>query len=146
MYPWLGTICRRNSLYPWRRNVNAGVNIRIMVTEHNAALRDGIVALINGQRDMRVVSTASEVRHAILEFSRTRPEVMIVDVDLPDAINLIRRLRNEWPHVLVLVLINYEWDNNAELAMEASGAPCLPKDSISQRLVELIRQRDCLGS
>src|SRR5260370_10210295 len=102
-------------------------NIRIMVAEHNAILRDGIVALIEGQPDMQVVSTASDAIHAFLEFQRTQPQVTIVDVDILDGIELMKRLRRELRGTKIIALVNYEWDDIAHTPAQATGSACLPK-------------------
>ena len=117
-------------------------NIRIMVAEHNAILRDGIVALIEGQPDMQVVSTASDAIHAFLEFQRTQPQVTIVDVDILDGIELMKRLRRELRGTKIIALVNYEWDDIAQTAAQVSGSACLPKDNINRRLLALIREED----
>ena len=116
------------------------MSTRIIVTETNAALRDGIVALIEAQPDMRVVGTPSDAGGALGEVCQIQPEVMIVDVDVPDAIDLMRRLRRERPQTRIIALVNYEWDLVAQVAAQAAGSSCLPKDHISSRLLALIRE------
>lgn len=117
-----------------------GGGIRIVVAEQNDALRDGIVALVGTQSDMRVVSVAIDAPEAFSEIRRIHPEVVIVDVDVPDALDLMRQVRRERPKTKVIALVNYEWDRNAEAASRASDSQCLPKDHISRFLVTLIRQ------
>jgi len=114
----------------------------VMVTEQNAALRDGILAVIGVQPDMDIVGTASDAGQALVECRRTTPHVVIVDADIPNAIDFMRQVRADRPHTKVIALVNYEWDSIVHAAGQASGSPCLPKDHIGRCLVALIRQRD----
>lgn len=113
-----------------------------MVTEQNAALRDGILAVLGDQPDINIVGTASDAERALVECRRTAPDVLIVDADIPNAIDLMRQVRADRPQTKVIALVNYEWDNIVHAAGRASGSPCLPKDHIGHCLVGLIRQRD----
>jgi len=112
-----------------------------MVVEHNAALRDGLFALISEQPDMQVVSTAGHAREAMRAIQRSEPDVAIVDANIPGALDLMRRFCSEYPSMKLIPLVNYEWDSDVAAAVAASGEPCIPKDHISQRLLSRIRGR-----
>jgi DNA-binding NarL/FixJ family response regulator len=113
---------------------------RIMAVEHNAVLRDGLIALIGEEADMEVVSTPSDAQHALLEFLRVQPQVTIVDVNTPGSLELMRQIRHEQPQAKIIPIVNYEWDSIAQAAAETIGASCLPKDHIGRRLVSVIRE------
>ena len=114
--------------------------MRIMAVEHNAALRDGLVALIGEQPDMEVVSTPIDAQQALLDFLRVQPQVTIIDADTPGNLELMRQLRHQHPAARIIPLVNYEWDSIAKAAVETSGSPCLPKDHIGRRLLSVIRE------
>jgi DNA-binding NarL/FixJ family response regulator len=119
--------------------MNSVSKTRIILTAQNAALRDGLVALIQSQPDMEIVSTPVDADHALYDLRRMEPEVVIVDVDIPYALNLMRSCRRERPQAKVISLVNYEWDAIAQAAGFASGSPSLPKDHISAHLLTSIR-------
>ena len=80
--------------------------IRIMTVDDHPLLRQGIATLIKGQPDMEVVAEASDGEEAIAQFRRHRPDVTLMDVQMPnvngtEAISRIRsefrpRLRRSW--------------------------------------------------
>jgi DNA-binding NarL/FixJ family response regulator len=113
-----------------------------MAVEHNAALRDGLLALLGEQPDLEVVDTPSDAHDAFLAVERSKPDVTIIDVDLPGSLDLMLRLRAEHPDVKIIPLVNYEWDQIVPAAVAASGSPCIPKDHISRRLLAQIRGAD----
>jgi len=112
-----------------------------MAVEHHPALSDGLVALITSQPDMEVVGTASNAEEVRKRLVETRPDVTIVDADMPHGMGLqvIREIRRDQPNVAIIALVSYEWDSFALEAVDVGALAFLPKDRISERLLDLIR-------
>ena len=77
---------------------NAGA-IRILTVDDHAILRKGIAALINAEPDMELVAEAANGQEAISEFKRHRPDVTLMDLQMPDmsGIECIITIRSDFP-------------------------------------------------
>lgn len=115
---------------------------RVMAVEHNPALRDGLIALIEKEPDMEMVGVIPDTERAFADLIHLNPQVAIIDVDMPRALELMRGFRAACPLSTIIPLVDYEWDDIAKDAVEASGSPSLPKDRISRQLLGLIRKHD----
>jgi len=75
---------------------NASV-ITVLVVDDHPLLRDGVAFGLSGEPDMRIVANAHDGRSAIEAFREHRPDITLMDLQLPDmsGIEVMRRLRNE---------------------------------------------------
>jgi DNA-binding NarL/FixJ family response regulator len=79
--------------------------------------------LVNGQPLIQVVGEAANGREAIEQVRRLRPDVVLMDVSMPemDGIEATRRIKAEWPGVRVIGLSMHD-DEHISQAMRAAGA------------------------
>jgi DNA-binding NarL/FixJ family response regulator len=118
-----------------------GDRIRVLIVDDHPMVRDGIVALLDRQLDMEPVGEASDGAEAIAKFGELRPDVTLMDVQMPgtggiEAIEAIRRLS---PKAAILVLTTYPGDARAVRAMRAGAAGYLLKNCIRKELLDAIR-------
>jgi two-component system response regulator NreC len=115
--------------------------LRILLADDHAILRDGLVSLINSQPDMRVVAEAGDGSEAIEAAKHTNPDVVIMDISMPNmnGIEATRALKTEHPQVKVLVLSAY--DNQAYLRqmLEAGATGYVSKNLAARELIQAIR-------
>src|SRR5438034_748989 len=80
--------------------------IRILTVDDHALLRDGIAALVATQADMKVIAEASNGREAIELFRTLRPDVTLMDIQMPelDGIEALITIRSEFPDARIIVL------------------------------------------
>ena len=80
--------------------------IRILTVDDHPLLREGIAALVSTQSDMKPVAEASNGREAIQLFRTMRPDVTLMDVQMPeiDGIEALIAIRSEFPDARVIVL------------------------------------------
>jgi len=104
-------------------------------------VRDGINFAIQSQTDMTVVAEASNGREAVEMFLRHRPDVTLMDLQMPvmSGIDATIEIRRVAPSARVLVLTTYSGDIQATRAMEAGAAGYLLKGSLRKELVQAIR-------
>jgi DNA-binding NarL/FixJ family response regulator len=104
-------------------------------------VRDGINFAIQSQPDMTVVAEASNGREAVEMFLRHRPDVTLMDLQMPvmSGIEATVEIRRVAPSARVLVLTTYSGDIQATRAMEAGAAGYLLKGSLRKELVQAIR-------
>jgi DNA-binding NarL/FixJ family response regulator len=115
--------------------------IRILTVDDHPLLRQGIAAVIQGEQDMLIVGEASNGREAIQMFRSQRPDVTLMDLQMPDlnGIDAIVAIRQEAPQARIIVLTTYEGDALARRALKAGVVGYLLKDMIRTELLEAIR-------
>lgn len=98
-------------------------NTRIMIVDDHDVVREGLLALLKRREGFDVVGQASTVQEAIAEAARTLPDVIVMDVRLPDGsgIEACRSIRESRPETKVLMLTSYA-DEDAVFASILAGA------------------------
>jgi len=115
--------------------------IRILAVDDHALLRGGIAALVGTQPDMKLVAEASTGREAIQLFRTHRPDVTLMDVQMPevDGIDALMAIRSEFPDARVIVLTTYSGDVQAMRALKAGAQAYLLKSLLQKELLDTIR-------
>ena len=115
--------------------------IRILVVDDHPMLREGIAAAIARQSDMILVGEAMNGREAIESFRATRPDVTLMDLQMPDVdgVEAITAIRAEYPAARIIVLTTYKGDVQALRALKAGARGFLLKSAVRKEMVEAIR-------
>jgi DNA-binding NarL/FixJ family response regulator len=115
--------------------------IRILVVDDHPLLRDGITALVADEQDMEVVGEASTGRDAIEKFATHRPDVTLMDLQMPDVSGLdaIIAIRRESPEARIIVLTTYTGDVQTVRALQAGARAYILKNLLHQELLNTIR-------
>jgi DNA-binding NarL/FixJ family response regulator len=115
--------------------------IKVLTVDDHPILREGIAAVIHGEKDMFIVGEASNGREAIEMFRSKRPDVALMDLQMPDlgGIEAIAIIRQEHPQARIIVLTTYEGDVLARRALKAGATGYILKDMIRTELLEAIR-------
>jgi DNA-binding NarL/FixJ family response regulator len=115
--------------------------IKILTVDDHPLLRQGIAGVIQGEKDMSIVGEAANGREAIEMFRSRRPDVTLMDLQMPDVngIDAIVAIRQEHPQAKIIVLTTYEGDALARRALKAGVAGYILKDMIRTELLEAIR-------
>jgi DNA-binding NarL/FixJ family response regulator len=116
--------------------------LRILLADDHAVVREGLKSLINAQADMQVVGEAASGRSAWQLAAQELPDVVVMDVSMPDmggaeATELIRR---EFPSIRVLALTVHEVDGYLRRLLEAGATGYILKRAAAEELVRAIRQ------
>ena len=119
-----------------------GAMTRVMLVDDHELVRQGIAAMLNGAGDVQVVAVARTGREALEVARRELPDVVLMDVRMPDmdGLEATRKLKEERPRTAVVMLTMH--DNPAYLrdAVRAGAAGYLLKDVSKDELVDAIRQ------
>lgn len=115
--------------------------IRILTVDDHPLLRAGIEALVSSQADMIVVAESSNGRDAIQQFRAHRPDVTLMDLQMPDmsGTDAIIAIRGEFPDARIIVLTTYAGDVQALRALQGGARGYLLKDAVQEELLDTIR-------
>ncbi|TMB15265.1 MAG: response regulator transcription factor [Deltaproteobacteria bacterium] len=116
--------------------------IRVLCVDDHPLLREGIAALIQNQRDMKLVARVGSGREGLLGFREHRPDVTLMDLRLPDmsGIDAMVAIRSEFPDARIIVLTTFEGDIEMRRALEAGARGYMLKSMPPQDLIEGIRE------
>jgi DNA-binding NarL/FixJ family response regulator len=124
-----------------REVMSDGAKIRILAVDDHPVFRQGIAGLIGDQADMTLVGEASNGREAIQQFRTQRPDVTLMDLQMPDmnGLDATIAIRNEFPQARIIVLTTYVGDAQVLRALKAGAQGYLLKNLLHKELLEAIR-------
>ncbi len=113
--------------------------LRLLVVDDHEVVRQGLVALLDRRPNFEVVAQAGDVAEAIAQARLHRPDIVIMDVRLPDGsgVEACREIRSEFPEIRVVMLTSFP-DDEAVLSAIVAGA--------SGYLLKQIRARDLVAA
>jgi DNA-binding NarL/FixJ family response regulator len=116
-------------------------SIRILSVDDHPLVRGGVAALLAGQSDMTLVAEASNGREAIEQFRRHRPDVTLIDLQMPEmnGVDAMIAICGEFPGARFIVLTTYTGDVQVLRALKAGARAYLLKSFVRKDLVETIR-------
>jgi len=116
--------------------------IAVSIVEDNAQLRNTLARVIGRAEGFRCVSHYGDAETALEALPKDRPEVVLMDINLPEinGVECVRRLKQCLPEIQVVMLTVYEDTENIFNALTAGAAGYLLKRSKSAELLEAIRE------
>jgi len=115
--------------------------IRVLVVDDHPLLRQGIAALIAAEAGVTLAGACSSGREAIQHFPNLRPDVTLMDLQMPEmsGLDAMIAIRREWPEARVVILTTYTGDAQIVRAMKVGAAGYLAKDAVPEELINTIR-------
>jgi DNA-binding NarL/FixJ family response regulator len=116
--------------------------IRIICVDPQPLVLEGIEALIARQPDMQVIASAGTGEEAIELFNEYRPDVLVMDLQLPhrSGIDTIREIRSAHPDARIVVLTAYHGEEDVFAAIQEGAASYLFKNAFASQLADFIRR------
>ena len=115
--------------------------IRILTVDDHVLLRKGIAALVNAEPDMKLIAEAANGQEAIDKFRQHRPDVTLMDLQMPDlnGVESISRIQSEFPDARIIVLTTYTGDVQVLRALKAGARAYILKGHVHRELLDTIR-------
>lgn len=116
--------------------------IKVAIVEDNRTLREGFEKLINHSDDMKCICTSSTVAEALTTIPKAKPDVVLMDIQLPDGtgIECTASIKEQLPNVQVVVVTVYEDSDRIFRALQAGACGYLLKRTNPERIVQAIRE------
>ena len=115
--------------------------IRVLAVDDHPLVREGIAGLIGVQPDMTLVGQAANGREAIQQFRTHRPDVTLMDLQMPEmnGLDALIAIRTEFADAKIIVLTTYEGDVQILRAVKAGAQGYLLKNTLHSELLRTIR-------
>ena len=115
--------------------------IRVLIADDQRVIRDGLAMLIGLVEDIEVVGTACDGTEAVDLAHDTRPDVVLMDLRMPEleGAEATRRIRTSLPETQILVLTTYADDGSLFPALQAGARGYLTKDASAEEIETAIR-------
>jgi two-component system, NarL family, response regulator NreC len=115
--------------------------IRIVVVDDHAVVRSGLRLLLSAEEDLEVVGDAGTVREAVFEVRAAKPDVLLLDVTMPEesGIDGLPKLLHEAPEMRVLMLSMQDDPSYLREAFAAGARGYVLKEAIDAELVAAVR-------
>jgi DNA-binding NarL/FixJ family response regulator len=115
--------------------------IKVLVVDDHSVVREGICALLSLQKDMEVIGEAVDGRDAIDKVQRLTPYVAVMDIVMPvmSGLEATKRITEEYPKTKVLILTQYDEEENMFVAKQVGAYGFIAKSAASSDLLTGIR-------
>ena len=124
------------------------MNVRVALVEDDNDLRASMVRLLKKSPGIRVVADYADAKSALADVARHKPDVVLMDVNLPemDGVQCVRPLKALLPTVHVLMLTVHDDNDSLFNSILAGADGYLLKDTVPSRLLAAIREVHAGGS
>jgi DNA-binding NarL/FixJ family response regulator len=115
--------------------------LRILIADDHGLLRHGVRTILQARRGWKVVGEATNGREAVDKAIKLKPDVLVVDISMPelDGVEVTRQIRKALPEVKVLVLTMHESDQMVRQALNAGANGYLLKSDLPDYLPKAVK-------
>src|SRR5215213_9554852 len=114
---------------------------RLLLVDDHAVVRSGLRMLLENERDLEIIGEASSAAEAIEAATRLKPNVILMDIGLPDlsGIEATREIKKHAPEVAIVALTIHEDEEYFFKMLEAGASGYVPKRAAPEELLTAIR-------
>jgi two-component system response regulator NreC len=121
------------------------MKIRILLADDHTILRAGLKMMLNAQPDMEVIGEAQDGRQAIHEAQKLQPDIILMDITMPDmnGIEATKQIKKTQPEIKVLILTMHEHDEYIFQALRAGASGYILKEAADTELITALHVVQC---
>jgi two-component system, NarL family, response regulator NreC len=118
------------------------VSVRVLIVDDHAVVRSGLRMVLEAESELEVVGEAGTARDAIFEARSTKPDVILLDVMMPDqsGLDVLPTLLHEHPETKILVLSMQDEPQYVRQAFAAGASGYVLKEAADAEVVAAIRE------
>lgn len=115
--------------------------IKVLIVDDHSVVRDGVRAVLMLQKDIEVVGEAVNGKDAVEKVGQLSPDVVIMDIVMPemDGLEATRQIYKEYPQTRVVMLSQYDDEENVAAAEQIGAHGFIPKRAASSQLINGIK-------
>jgi DNA-binding NarL/FixJ family response regulator len=115
--------------------------MRILIADDHHMVRRGVGALLSKEAGWEICGEATDAAQAIQKASELNPDLVVLDISMPDGSGLeaARRIRQEIPHVRILMMSHHDATQFEQSAIESGADGCIDKARLALDLVAMIK-------
>src|SRR5215216_5583891 len=115
---------------------------RLIIVDDHALARESLQDMLADEPELEVVGEAANGLEALALCSRLQPDLVLMDVRMPrlDGLGATRKVKQEFPKIIVLILTMHENPDYLLEALKAGAAGYVLKDALPEEVVEAVRQ------
>ena len=115
--------------------------MRILIADDHHMVRRGVGDLLSKEAGWEICGEATDAAQAIQKASELNPDLVLLDISLPDGSGLeaARRIRQEIPHVRILMMSHHDATQFVQSAIESGADGCIDKARLALDLVAMIK-------
>jgi NarL family two-component system response regulator LiaR len=115
--------------------------IKVMIVDDHSMVRRGLTAFLKNEPDLEIIGEARDGREAIQNCERIQPDVILMDLIMPDlgGVATTRMILQRWPEIRVLALTSFQEKELVQEALQAGATGYLLKNVSGEELADAIR-------
>ena len=120
--------------------LGAADGIRVLFVDDHQVMRQGLIGLLTGKPNIRIVGEAADGYEAIEQVRTLHPNIVVMDINMPkmDGIEATRRIKAEWPNVCIIGLSMFDDEQITQKMREAGAEAFMSKTASSVDLLKTI--------
>ncbi|MBT3389545.1 MAG: response regulator transcription factor [Chloroflexi bacterium] len=115
-------------------------DIRILLVDDHTILRDGLRSLLERESGLKVIGEVGDGRAAVEIAEKLIPDIIVMDVAMPllNGIEATTKIKQSHPHIKIIILSMYDYENYIRQALAAGAAGYILKDACATELIDAI--------
>ena len=114
--------------------------IKILVADDHPMIRTAISSVVEHESNLSIVASAMNGHEAVKLFDQHMPDITLMDLNMPimDGMEAIQTIRSKYPQAKIIILTNFDSDEDIERGLGAGAMGYLLKDASHETLIETI--------
>ncbi|WP_078392562.1 response regulator transcription factor [Shouchella patagoniensis] len=122
--------------------------MNVLIVDDDPLVRQSLKLLLDKENDLHVIALAANGKEALRHCEKKVPDAILMDIRMPvmDGIECTKRIKEEWPHVYVMMLTTFKDEKNIRRALQVGASGYLLKSSDAENMATQLRALHSGGS